>query len=120
MDAEAALNDLLEISSQVETAVIVGAGGEIEAASIRDEERARGLGRAARQLLDAAADYAPGELRQVEVATADGSVFVVREGDRAVAATTARSPTAGLVFYDLKTCLRTIGANGDGDADAAG
>ena len=115
MDAEAALNDLLEISSQVETAVIVGAEGEIEAASIRDETRARELGRAARELLDVAAEYAPGDLRQVEVATREGSVFVVREGDRAVAATTARSPTAGLVFYDLKTCLRAIAADGNAD-----
>ena len=118
MDAEAALNDLLEISSQVETAVIVGAGGEVEAASIRDDARARELGRAARELLEVAAEYAPGELRQVEVATGDGSVFVVRDAERAVAATTGRAPTAGLVFYDLKTCLRTVGGDGDGDARA--
>ena len=115
MDAEAALNDLLEISSQVETAVIVGADGEIEAASIRDATRARELGRAARELLDVAAEYAPGDLHQVEVATREGRVFGVREGDRAVAATTARSPTAGLVFYDLKTCLRAIAADGNAD-----
>ena len=118
MDARAALNDLLEISSQVETAVIFGAGGEVEAATIQDERRARDVARAARELLELAADYAPGDLRQVEVATADGSVFVVRDAERVVAATTGRAPTAGLVFYDLKTCLRTLGGDADGDAAA--
>ena len=43
---------------------------------------------------------------QLEAATADGSVFVVRDGDRVVAATTGAEPTVGLVFYDLKSCLR--------------
>jgi hypothetical protein len=33
-------------------------------------------------------------------------VFVVRDGSRRIAATTGPSPTVGLVFYDLKSCLR--------------
>ena len=32
-----------------------------------------------------------------------GSVFVVRDGGRTIAATTTPEPTVGLVFYDLKT-----------------
>jgi hypothetical protein len=43
---------------------------------------------------------------QLEASTQDGSVFVVRDGGRAVVATTAADPTVGLVFYDLKSCLR--------------
>ena len=35
-------------------------------------------------------------------------VFVVRDGDRVAAATTVPEPTAGLVLYDLRTCLRRI------------
>jgi hypothetical protein len=35
-------------------------------------------------------------------------VFVVRDGERTIAATTTPEPTVGLVFYDLKTCLRSI------------
>ena len=35
-----------------------------------------------------------------------GSVFVVRDGERMIAATTRPEPTVGLVFYDLKHCLR--------------
>ena len=45
---------------------------------------------------------------QLEVATADGDVFLVRDGDLAIAATTRPEPAAGLVFYDLKTTLRSI------------
>jgi hypothetical protein len=47
---------------------------------------------------------------QLEAATPVGSVFVVRDGDRLIAATTTPEPTVGLVFYDLKTCLRSIDA----------
>jgi hypothetical protein len=46
---------------------------------------------------------------QVEAATPAGSVFVVRDGPRLIAATTAPDPTTGLVFYDLKSCLRDTG-----------
>jgi len=31
-----------------------------------------------------------------------------RDGDRLIAATTTPEPTVGLVFYDLKTCIRSI------------
>ena len=45
-------------------------------------------------------------LVQLQAALSDGCVFVVRDEDRVVAAVTAPDPTVGLVFYDLKTCLR--------------
>ena len=47
-------------------------------------------------------------LTQLEVATGEGSVFVVRSGKTVIAATTGSNPTAGLVFYDLKSALRTV------------
>jgi len=40
--------------------------------------------------------------------TPRGSLFVVRDGGRVVAALTGAKPTVGLVFYDLKTCLRML------------
>jgi len=49
-----------------------------------------------------------GEFAQLEVALQGGSVFVVRDGDRLIAATTQPEPTVGLVFYDLKSCLREL------------
>jgi hypothetical protein len=48
------------------------------------------------------------EFAQLEVALQGGSVFVVRDGDRLIAATTQPEPTVGLVFYDLKSCLRDL------------
>ena len=58
-------------------------------------------------MLAAAEELRPG-VTQLEAATVGGSVFVVRDGDRLIAATTSPEPTVGLVFYDLKTCLRSI------------
>src|SRR5262245_58632288 len=48
------------------------------------------------------------DLAQLEVATLEGSVFVVRRSGRLIAATTRPDPTVGLVFYDLKHCLRSV------------
>jgi len=47
-------------------------------------------------------------LTQLEIATGEGNVFVVRDGKTVIAATTGSQPTAGLVFYDLKSSLRNV------------
>jgi len=52
-------------------------------------------------------------LTQAEASTSTGSLFVVRDGERLVAATTGPEPTVGLVFYDLKAALRTADAEGE-------
>jgi hypothetical protein len=46
-------------------------------------------------------------------------VFVVRDDERLVVAVTGRDPTSGLVFYDLKTCLRLAGEGSEADTEAA-
>jgi predicted regulator of Ras-like GTPase activity (Roadblock/LC7/MglB family) len=114
MDAARALADLTEISSQIEAAVVLDKDGSLLGSTLADEARANELARAARELL-AAAESAAGdkELAQVEVATTEGSVFVVRDDERTIAATTTPEPTVGLVFYDLKSCLRSIAESGD-------
>lgn len=108
MDAAQALSELTEISSQIEAAVVLDADGSTIASTL-DESRSTDLARTAQELL-AAVRRAPGgkELAQLEVATSDGSVFVVRDEQRTIAATTAPEPTVGLVFYDLKSCLRSV------------
>ena len=112
MDAAQALADLTEISSQIEAAVLFGEQGEVEASTLAGEEPARALARAAAELLDGAAAFRsdPVEVTQLEVSTRDGSVFVVRDGRHRIAATTGPDPTVGLVFYDLKSCLRGAAA----------
>ena len=111
MGAAEALKDLIEISSQVRDAVVFGPDGTPEASTLADEGRAAELAGKAKELLEAAAEVREGggAVNQLEVATAEGSVFVVRDADRAIAATTSPDPTVGLVFYDLKSCLRDAG-----------
>ena len=105
MDAAQALADLTEISSQVEAAVLFDDGGAV-AASTLDDDAAAGLARAAGNLLERASSIGAGDVTQVEASTPAGCVFVVRDGDRRIAAVTGPDPTTGLVFYDLKSCLR--------------
>jgi hypothetical protein len=107
VDAAQALADLTEISSQIEAAVLFDAGDTVAGSTLADAAAAEALARAAGALLDAASAFGgDATVTQVEASTGDGSVFVVRDGDRRIAATTGPSPTVGLVFYDLKTCLR--------------
>lgn len=110
MNAQQALADLTEISSQIQAAVVFDDQGKVAGSTLSDEGRADGLARAARELLAAAESVKAGgsKLTQLEIATEEGSVFVAREGKTCIAATTARNPTVGLVFYDLKSALRSV------------
>jgi predicted regulator of Ras-like GTPase activity (Roadblock/LC7/MglB family) len=111
MDAAQALADLTEISSQISAATLIDSAGKVAASTLADAARADDFARAARDLLEAAdgVRQAGGEaLTQLEVATTEGSVFIVREGETTIAATTSPEPTVGLVFYDLKSCLRSV------------
>jgi predicted regulator of Ras-like GTPase activity (Roadblock/LC7/MglB family) len=108
--AAAALADLVEISSQIEAAVLLGTDGSVVASTLGDELRAKRFAETAKRLFDAAVDneaeIGSPPLQQLEAATLEGSVFVVRDDDRLVAAVTGPEPTVGLVFYDLKAALR--------------
>jgi predicted regulator of Ras-like GTPase activity (Roadblock/LC7/MglB family) len=112
MDAQQALADLTEISSQIQAAVVFDATGKVSASTLADPARAAGLVQTASELLSVAEGLKSGnsELTQLEVATGEGSVFVVREGATSILATTGSNPTVGLVFYDLKSALRSIKA----------
>jgi predicted regulator of Ras-like GTPase activity (Roadblock/LC7/MglB family) len=106
MDASQAIADLKEISPQVRDVVVIGADGAVVGSNAA-ESAAERLAEGAKRLIDAAEELRPG-LVQLEAATTAGSVFVVRDGDRMIAATTSPDPTVGLVFYDLKTALRSV------------
>jgi predicted regulator of Ras-like GTPase activity (Roadblock/LC7/MglB family) len=106
MDPAKALADLTEISSQIEAAVLAAESGDVLASTFVDAARGEQAGRAAADLLQAARSASREGLVQLEAATEDGSVFVVRDGGHLIAAITGPNPTVGLVFYDLKTCLR--------------
>jgi predicted regulator of Ras-like GTPase activity (Roadblock/LC7/MglB family) len=112
MDAAQALADLTEISAQIEAAVLADEDGSLLGSTFKQSGRGEAVAGAAIELLKGADEARAGGdgqgLVQLQVATPEGSVFVVRDGGRAVAAVTRGDPTVGLVFYDLKTCLRLL------------
>ena len=110
MDANQALAELLELTSQVERAVVLDASGTM-VGSTEPEDGGQGLVRAALDLLAAAGSLhsSAGEVTRAEVELGEGGLFVLREGGRTIAATTGPNPTSGLVSYDLRTCLQGIG-----------
>lgn len=112
MDAAQALADLTEISTQIEAAVLAGGDGKVLASTFGEAERGERVAASARALLAAADELGPESagppLVQLQAALRDGSVFVVRDDRNLVAAVTSTQPTVGLVFYDLKTCLRLL------------
>jgi predicted regulator of Ras-like GTPase activity (Roadblock/LC7/MglB family) len=112
VDAAQALADLTEISSQVVDVAIVGEDGTVLATTIEDADRADRFVRGVVDLVAQADSIRDArglpDLAQLEAATLEGSVFAVRREGRLIAATTRPDPTVGLVFYDLKHCLRSI------------
>lgn len=110
MDAARALADLTEISSQIEAAVLFADGRPL-GSTLESDEASAALVRGAVELLEGAASFRAEGARvtQLEASTSAGSVFVVRDGEHAIVATTVPQPTVGLVFYDLKSCLRGAG-----------
>jgi predicted regulator of Ras-like GTPase activity (Roadblock/LC7/MglB family) len=112
MDAAGALADLTEISSQVEAAVVFDSDGTVLATTVPDGAPSERLVRAGMDLLAAGGEQPAGAtartLTQLEVSLRAGSIFVARDADRSIVATTSPDPTSGLVFYDLKTCLRAL------------
>lgn len=111
MEPASVLADLLDVSGQVETAILLDHDGAILACTLADDERAGVLGRAVRDLI-AEAQAEPGSgrepLAQLRVTLEDSCVFAVQDAQRIAAAVTVPYPTAGLVFYDLKNCLRQL------------
>jgi predicted regulator of Ras-like GTPase activity (Roadblock/LC7/MglB family) len=115
MDPAQALGELTEISSQIEAACLLDSEGNLLGSTLRDETAATRFAEAAAALLQEARNAGRSDPAQLEASTLDGSVFLVLEGDRVVAAVTKPEPTVGLVFYDLKSCLRAAATPGDGD-----
>jgi predicted regulator of Ras-like GTPase activity (Roadblock/LC7/MglB family) len=111
MDAREALAELTAISPDVELAVIADEVGASTAATVDDEERARTAARLVRQLVEEGDQVLAGggrQLAQAQIDLRERSVFVVREGEHALGAVTGRDATPGLLFYDLRRCLRSL------------
>ena len=117
MDAAQALADLTEISSQIVQVAIIDGDGSVLATTIPEPSRAATLAEGVAKLLQEAARAGEARglagLTQLEAATLEGSVFIVRRGPRVIAAMTRPDPTVGLVFYDLKHCLKSVEESDD-------
>lgn len=110
MEAARALADLVEVSPQIEAAVVVAADGEMAGSVGVPEARSSLLARAVRELVDGASFRSEGRVTQLHAELAGGHVFAVTgAGERTIVAVTEEDASPGLVFYDLKRCLAAAG-----------
>ena len=103
-----ALDYLGELSTDIRAALVLDSAGHVAAVTGDDRERGEQMRGLATDLLDAAAE-ASGGGDQVEVVTAEGSVFAVRSESWTVAVVAGRAPLASLMFYDLRNVVRDLG-----------
>jgi hypothetical protein len=111
MDAARALADLVEISPQIEAAVVSGSDGRTVGSIGVPDQRADGLAGAGRALVEQAAElHSGGRVTQIHASLGAGDVFAVvgSGGSGTIVAVTSRPQAPGLVFYDLKRCLAAL------------
>ena len=108
MEPKDALADLIEISSQIDSAVLCDSGGSVIASTLADDGRSTALARIAIDLFAAAAGIRSGGSppTRVDASFGEGSVVAVREDERVIVSTTTPDPPTALVVYDLRTALR--------------
>jgi orotate phosphoribosyltransferase len=112
MEAAQALRELMQLSSQIRSAVVLESNGSVLAASSTDPAAVDALTASTLELVAAASELGTEgrEVTRVEVELDEGAFFVVRDGGRTVGAVTGPNPTSGLVVYDLRTCAQAIDA----------
>ena len=103
-----ALDYLGELSTDIRAAVVLDSSGAVAAVTGDDRPRGERMAELAGRLLDAAAAATEGG-DQVEIVTAEGSVFAVRGESWTVAVVAGRQPLASLMFYDLRNVVRDLG-----------
>jgi len=107
MNPDAAVNDLLDFSTDIRGVALLDAAGDVAVAAPR--AASAGLAAAAAQLWSAAESCAAGlsssPLEYVVVRDDPGAVAMLHEGERRIVAVTGPSPAVGLLLFDLRTCL---------------
>jgi hypothetical protein len=107
-----ALDYLAELSTDIRAGVLLDSGGSLVASWQGDDERGERVRELVTGLLERA-DAAAGTREppvQVEVTTAGGGVFCVRDPSWTIAVVTGRYALASLMFYDLRKVLEDLGA----------
>lgn len=110
---ELALRYLDELSTDIRAALILDAGGDVAACSAKGEGRVERMRELTLELFAHAGRDEAVPPAQVEVRTAAGGVFAVRQGDWTIAVVTGRFALPSLVFYDLRSVLSDLGAAAD-------
>ena len=111
MSPAEALADLADLSTQVRVAVVAERGGAVLASTLPDDDRSQRIATAAHAALEAAARlraHGDAEVSALEASLGDGSLFVASDDGVLIAATTGPEEPAGLILYDLRTCLRRL------------
>jgi predicted regulator of Ras-like GTPase activity (Roadblock/LC7/MglB family) len=108
MDPNEALEELQRVSADVRAAVVFERGGAVRAATTTNDvaDEIAELGDAMLAYAETLRDGVA--VQRVQAATRDGSVFVARDGDRAVAAVAHAGAVAGLVEHDLRALLARV------------
>lgn len=105
-----ALDYLGELSTDIEATMVIDRDGRIAAATGDDDDQKERMRELFVALLDRAAETLPGAgVDQLEVTTAEGSVFAVRGSDWTVGVVAGRKPLASLMFYDLRNVVSDLG-----------
>jgi hypothetical protein len=107
MDADEALNRLLDVSDEIRSAVVFERGEPI-ASTLPDDDAA-----AIAELADAMLAYASTlrtqvAVTQLQAVTPDGDVYVLRRGEQGIVAVATPGSLAGLVQHDLRTVLTSL------------
>ena len=109
-----ALDYLGELSTDIEDILVLDKGGRVAAATGDDDERSDRMRELFVAILDRAADALPeAGVDQLEVTTAEGSVFAVRGSDWTVGVVAGRKPLSSLMFYDLRNVVADLGKGGE-------
>jgi predicted regulator of Ras-like GTPase activity (Roadblock/LC7/MglB family) len=113
---ELALRYLDELSTDIRAAVLLDRTGRLAAAHLPDGGPPAGeLAELAARLFDhadaasASSRAFEGPVTQLEVTTADGSVFAVRAEGWTLAVVAGRFALPSLMFYDLRAVLSDLG-----------
>jgi hypothetical protein len=101
-----ALRYLAEMSTDIKASLILDRAGALAAARGAAGGQAGEMAELVRALFDTAGEG----VSQVEVTTADGGVFALREHGWTIAAVTTRFALPSLIFFDLRSVLSDLEA----------
>jgi hypothetical protein len=110
-----ALDYLGELSTDIRAGVLLDSAGRLAASWEGDDERGERVRELVVELLeraDRAAARGERPVSQLEVSTARGAVFCVRDDSWSLAVVTGRFALSSLMFYDLRRVLDDLGGAG--------